>query len=178
MNTKESGRSALRTPTIIALLSVLSGAAMQAEAQVRPSIAGLQTRIATLETQVAAGIVPNLAGYVAMDLSVPSSPTLRVAGANVQVVNGLGSTSTTNGLGNIVVGYNEVRPETDAAECSRGEFDESFCSVIGGIYSVNHRSGSHNLVVGSQQNYSNHAGMVAGDPGAAAGSMDGVIRCG
>ena len=32
--------------------------------------------------------------------------TLRIEGINVQVVNGEGTTNTTNGLGNLIVGYN------------------------------------------------------------------------
>ena len=34
--------------------------------------------------------------------------TLRIEGINVQVVNGEGTTNTTNGLGNLIVGYNET----------------------------------------------------------------------
>ena len=34
--------------------------------------------------------------------------TVRISGINVQVVNGLGSTDTMNGTGNLVVGYNEL----------------------------------------------------------------------
>src|SRR5262245_20744675 len=33
--------------------------------------------------------------------------TIRITGVNVQVVNGLGATETTNGVGNLVIGYNE-----------------------------------------------------------------------
>lgn|GEM_PF-2973040 len=58
-------------------------------------------------------------------------------GVNVYVQNGAGSTDTTNGAGNLVVGYNEV-PNT----VSRG--------------------GSHNLVLGTQNNYSSYGGLVAG----------------
>ena len=32
-----------------------------------------------------------------------------ITGANLRIVNGLGSTDTTNGLGNLIVGYNESR---------------------------------------------------------------------
>src|SRR4029077_15522275 len=35
-----------------------------------------------------------------------------ITGANLRIVNGLGSTETTNGLGNVIVGYNELRQES------------------------------------------------------------------
>ena len=61
-----------------------------------------------------------------------------VTGANLHVVNGLAGTETGNGLGNLVVGYNEPRvddgdPQTD---------------------DTNNRAGSHRVVVGSGLNYS------------------------
>ena len=36
-----------------------------------------------------------------------------ITGANLRIVNGLGSTDTTNGLGNLIVGYNELRGNPD-----------------------------------------------------------------
>ena len=56
---------------------------------------------------------------------------------NVQITNGKGATSTKNGRGNLIVGYNE----------SRG---------------VDSRKGSHNIVVGGKNNYSSYAGVVSG----------------
>lgn len=62
-----------------------------------------------------------------------------IEGANLYVRSGSGSTNgAVNGRGNLVVGYNELR----------GTGDD--------------RSGSHNLVVGSQHNYSAYGGFVAG----------------
>jgi hypothetical protein len=60
-----------------------------------------------------------------------------ITGANLRIVNGLGTTDTTNGLGNLIVGYNESRG---------GE---------------NVRTGSHNVVVGQQHNFSRFGGIVA-----------------
>ena len=59
-------------------------------------------------------------------------------GCNVQVVNGLNNTLTTNEVGNLIVGYNE---DYMLAE---------------------DRSGSHNLVVGPNHTYSSYGGLVAG----------------
>jgi hypothetical protein len=72
-----------------------------------------------------------------------------ITGANLHIVNGLGSTSCTdeqgqeipdcpNGLGNLIVGYNELRGENDV------------------------RTGSHNVVVGQWHNFSRFGGLVVG----------------
>ena len=60
-----------------------------------------------------------------------------IAGANLHLRNDAGATNTANGLGNLILGYNEV-------------------GVAGS------RAGSHNLVVGPQHTYSSYAGIVAG----------------
>ena len=62
-----------------------------------------------------------------------------ITGANLRIVNGLGTTGTTNGLGNLIVGYNESRV--------------SFGTDI--------RTGSHNVVVGTENNFSNFGGLLA-----------------
>ena len=65
-------------------------------------------------------------------------PTIRITGVNVQLVNGLDSTNTENGAGNLIVGYGEPTPV---------DFDGR---------------GSHNVVVGTQNSYASHGGLVAG----------------
>jgi hypothetical protein len=72
-----------------------------------------------------------------------------IKGANLHIVNGLGQTTCgsaeepipdcPNGLGNLIVGYNELR-----------EFEENI------------RTGSHNVVVGEQHNFSHFGGLVVG----------------
>ena len=64
-----------------------------------------------------------------------------IARANVQIVDGTGATGSTSGLGNLVIGYN-------ALGNSRGAGDV--------------RTGSHNLILGDQNNYSSFGGLVAG----------------
>jgi hypothetical protein len=74
-----------------------------------------------------------------------------ITGANLRLVNGLGSTDCTaepdepipdcpNGVGNLIVGYNEPR-----------------------AFSENLRTGSHNVVVGQFHNFSRVGGLVVGD---------------
>jgi hypothetical protein len=75
---------------------------------------------------------------------------LFITGANLHIVNGLGRThcgseeepipDCPNGLGNLIVGYNEPRPE--------------------GFENI--RTGSHNVVVGLAHNFSRFGGIVVG----------------
>jgi hypothetical protein len=69
----------------------------------------------------------------------PVSKTITLTGVNIQIVNGMGTTATTNGVGNLIIGYNEA--------------DADSPSVF---------SGSHNLVIGVGNGYSQYGGMVVG----------------
>src|SRR5262245_17731351 len=73
-----------------------------------------------------------------------------ITGANLRIVNGLGDTETTNGLGNLIVGYNESRQEIPSF-CLRPP-DDPFCR--------DRRTGSHNVVVGEGLNFSRFGGLV------------------
>lgn len=66
---------------------------------------------------------------------IDSQPTIRISGVNVQIVNGEGKTNTTNGRGNLVIGYNET-PGT--------------------------QTGSHNLILGGEQTFTSYGGILAG----------------
>jgi hypothetical protein len=70
-----------------------------------------------------------------VEKGVGAKPTIQFSGANVQIVNGEGKTTTTNGQGNLVIGYDD----------SPGE-----------------QTGSHNLVLGEQQTFTSYGGIVAG----------------
>ena len=66
--------------------------------------------------------------------------TLDISGINVRIHNGSGTTAgAPDGLGNLIIGYNELR--------GKGNDD---------------RTGSHNLVLGSEQNFASHGGILAG----------------
>lgn len=98
--------------------------------------------------------------------------TVRFEGVNVQIVNGLGATNSlpadpyetdpvitmTNGLGNLIVGYQEVREVPNPGDPSAPAICE------GGTYdpNIDIRTGSHNVVVGHQHNYESFGGVVFG----------------
>ena len=95
-----------------------------------------------------------------------TAKTIRFTGVNVQIVNGLGATNgfpdappsldpaetTTNGLGNLIVGYNEERALA-SVHCAMVP-DSPLCQDI--------RTGSHNIVVGAAHNYSSFGGLAVG----------------
>jgi len=105
-----------------------------------------------------------------------AGPHIIFEGVNVHVRSGSGSTDdgcsegnpaceSLTGLGNLTVGYNEqLNASGDfLAVCSDGRFDtEVECESNGGRWSQNHRSGSHNLIVGSWNSYSSYGGAAIG----------------
>ncbi len=97
----------------------------------------LTARVSTLETNVS-DLQTLLAGV--SRTTFYGKDTLQFSGMNVQVVNGTGSTQTTNGLGNLIVGYDEVLP---------GDPDPT-------------TSGSHDIVVGLGNNFSSYGGFLGG----------------
>ena len=79
-------------------------------------------------------VLKGLDEYLSVD---DANKTVLISGANLQVVSGEGATdATVNGLGNVIVGYDENTSDD--------------------------KSGSHNLVVGYGHTYSSYGGFVAG----------------
>jgi hypothetical protein len=126
-------------------------------------IGALITRVAALEAQLTN--VTALNAYLSLQ-TVNGHPTVRVTAANFQVVNGKGNTDSVDGLGNLIVGYDELRPEGPADSCSKFLGDaaptKDSCEASGGTWAKDHKSGSHNLVVGSRHNYPSYGGAVFG----------------
>jgi hypothetical protein len=101
------------------------------------AIAALSARVGALETLLA-------------DVS-RSGHDIIIEGANLHIRSGSGATAgAVNGLGNLAIGYNELRGAGDI------------------------RSGSHNLLVGSQHNYSSYGGFIAGFRNAVSGDFASV----
>lgn len=109
-----------------------SAMAQDGETAYLPAVA-LAQEVEPLEARVAA--LEELLVHVSRD-----GHEIYVSGANVHIVNGEGATDTANGVGNVIIGYNEERPPTD----------------------TNDRGGSHMLVVGKENNYSGFGGIVVG----------------
>jgi hypothetical protein len=131
-------------------------------------VAELEELVAALEARLAASTVLRLDGYLELDSTDPSRPMARFSGVNLQVVNGAGSSSAEpNGLGNLIVGYDE--PYTPRTEdeyeyvCSLGaHLDQEACQQAGYVWAQQHKSGSHNLIIGPGHRYSWRYGIAAG----------------
>ena len=81
-----------------------------------------------------------------------TAKTIRITGTNLQLVNGAGVTWAQNGLGNVIVGYNE----------------------LGGTLGDD-RTGSHCLITGSGNSYSSVGNVVAGTNNFASASWASVL---
>jgi hypothetical protein len=120
----------------VVMLSLLSWALPSGKAaDTQPR--GMAERMSMVEKKLAA-----------MDFDDAANEVV-ITGANLRIVNGLGATDTTNGLGNLIVGYNESR---------QGNPD---CPSFNPCTDT--RTGSHNVVVGRQHNFSSLGGLVVGD---------------
>lgn len=131
-------------------------------ADLQDRILQLEATVAALESTLADNTVLKLDGYLDLDSTDPARPTARFAGVNVQVVNGLGESDSVNGLGNLLVGYDEDYTGITLI-CSDGRWaSQAECEANGGLWSSNHKSGSHNLVIGSGHRYSQQGGLITG----------------
>ena len=81
-------------------------------------------------------------------------------GVNVQIVNGMGKTDSTNGKGNLILGYNELNAQTNPLCPSR--LRQICNSADKGTLFAYFRSGSHNLVSGVHHAYNSYGGIVTG----------------
>lgn len=153
-------------------------ALQQAVAALQDALAALQSENATLSAAVNALETDNVTFASQLDgifdselwalnpyLTVTGSPlpTVLFSGVNVQIVNGQDSTSAMpNGLGNLIVGYNEVNT-SGSPFCSRGVYlDETSCRTEGHTWGTSHKTGSHYVVVGAGNSYTRFGGIVAG----------------
>lgn len=128
------------------------------------TVSDLQDTINKLQSSlnaVESNSVLSLDGNLDYVVDANGYATAQFTGINVQVVNGV-SQETTNGLGNLIVGYNNTRSIGDAI-CSDGQYiDQVACEGAGETWTINHKSGSHNLVAGDENSYSQTGGVVFG----------------
>lgn len=134
-------------------------------AALEAALAAQQATIANLQSALAAvqgNSVLTLDGKLGLGTE-NGYATARFTGVNVQIVNGLGGTGTINGLGNLTIGYNE-QLAGQLEFCSDGAFDnQTACEENGAIWASNQRTGSHNLVLGRANAYSQYGGLIAGE---------------
>jgi hypothetical protein len=133
--------------------------------QLEELVAILQEELAARSSELAAQAselaaqTSLLEGVYRLEDPYTGQDTLQFAGMNVQIVNGAGvTTGTPDGTGNLIIGYNETRGDST---CTDGYF-------------CDRRGGSHNLVIGYENNYSSYGGMVVGYANEIAGVFSSV----
>src|SRR4051794_26178148 len=117
-----AGGAAITTPTSGSTCA--AGSTFKQTAS-QTDLAAAKNRIAALETLLA-GVTRG---------TVNGRATLTISGENVRLVNGTGGTFTSNGLGNLIVGYNS---------------------------SPRSQTGSHNIMLGSDQSFTSWGDIVGG----------------
>jgi hypothetical protein len=130
------------------------------------AVASLQTENQSLKQQVTAlqGEVQAINGSEVMALAPyldvtqdPRGPLVRLTAVNLQIVNGMNSTDTVNGLGNLIVGYDETAPEGSAPGCADWTIPPGPTDTCVAL-----KTGSHNFVVGSYNTYTQYGGLLGG----------------
>ena len=119
--------------------------------------AELTARIVALENTL-----NQLNSVMSLQTDAQGHPAVVFSRVNVHIVNGEGNSNTINGTGNLIVGYNEIN-SSPTPVCSLGSFEnETDCVQSGGAWEYDHKSGSHNVVIGPEHRYSQYGGLIAG----------------
>ena len=126
------------------------------------------------ELAEAAAFIEDLRAVLSLQPDNQGNPAVVFSGVNVHINNGEGATNSINGVGNLIVGYDE--PSLGRIDvCSDGQFvTQADCVANGEVFSAIHKSGSHTVVVGAEHNYSQAVGLVVGFRNTSNGSASSV----
>jgi len=131
----------------------------------------LETRLANVE----ANTVLELDGYLSY-AEFNGYPTAEFSGVNIQVNDGSNNTvGFVNGLGNIIIGYNE--DSSIALEfCSDPQFTAEIpCGIAGETWAKNIHRGSHNLILGRGNSYDDYGSIISGENNVVNGTNTSII---
>jgi hypothetical protein len=144
--------------SLIIIASIFAACSIHAQsvASLQSEIASLKTTVAALQKQVtliAQNPALQLGPFVSINTNPVNSikgPLLVIKGVNVMIDNGMGATNLMNGLGNLILGYQEAT--------ILGTTQTSW------VMGPNDRMGSHNLLLGRCNKWTNnaYAGIVSG----------------
>ena len=154
-------------------LEILVQQLKQQNQQLQQQVQQLQQQIVQLKNKVQSIEDSNIMAvneYIQVTTPDPDANIgvlITFSGVNLQIVNGTGKMDQVNGLGNLIIGYNSPRQDTNinfTDTCSFGQYwnDPANCTANGGVWGKNFKTGSHNLIVGDKNAYSSYGGIVAG----------------
>jgi hypothetical protein len=144
-----NGNDAVTTSDALSVLRVAVG--QPVELVCEGECTEIEPRVDTLEAQLAEAMETIAALQDVLAGVTRTEDAIVISGANLQVVDGTGSTTgPTNGLGNVIIGYNEADPDRE-------------------------QTGSHNLVVGMQHEFTSFGGIVAGEDNTIASKSANVL---
>jgi hypothetical protein len=145
-------------PDQIAALQAQVNSLQTANADLQAQVSSLQASLMTLQHNSVLAL-NNVLSYNA------STKAATFTGANVFIVNGQGTTASANGVGNLVVGYNEPPNPPPVFFCTDGQFlDQASCVAAGDVWGNTQRLlGSHNVVVGKGHSFTRFGGLVVGN---------------
>jgi hypothetical protein len=83
--------------------------------------------------------------------------TITFSGVNVKINNGAGQTATANGLGNLVIGYDENTGHERPLE------------------KPGQQTGSHNLILGQEQEFTSYGSIIGGELNTSTGQFTDVF---
>lgn len=121
------------------------------------TIEKLEAELKSIESGL--GTIGELNNYVKVETGTVEGlvgPHVIFEGVNVHIRNNKSTTTSIDGLGNLIIGHNEMGDE------------------VGVFYPTPQRSGSHNLVVGSGHTFTNVGGLVAGFRNSINGSFSSI----
>jgi len=141
-------------------------AALQAQVSaLQTQLAALQKQVATLQQNKALALAPFVTVDPNPEVGVPG-PNITFSGVNIHIVNGMGQTQLVNGLGNLIIGYNE------------DPINENNTTLFAPTALVSgDRGGSHNLVIGRWNRFlsSSFGGVIAGEGNWLSGEANSVL---
>ena len=127
-------------------LQAQMGALQGQIAQTNNALQGHMAHMVTLQSQIN-GVAADIPDCMTTASGAGAVDDVIFTGCNVHVQNGQGSTASSNGVGNLIIGYNE---------------DDVFINPGHPAYGPNARGGSHNVVIGPEHSYFSYGGLVAG----------------
>lgn len=136
----------------------------------------LQPRVSSLESDVP----ENLSDYLFISTSSDDNSITEVEfrGVNVRINNDSSVNHILNGSGNLILGYNS-QPGLAPEICSSLDWDNpTDCVNAGHVWSNNHRTGSHNLIIGRSMSYASYGNVLHGDSHASNSPMSAALSGG